>query len=209
MKHLNKELVVCKNVIKNPKMMTTVMRQFNFDEIQLYKNRSTSDEHHKELNQYHSVNLKEIEDNKNNGDNTKTREAIGVKLISNESYAKCSPRRPVTTLNNTLRMKATHFRRPRIVTKENYKQSSMGSLFSKRSWSVLMNSILISSSLLHRFPPSYCYYILLKFRQLDDQLPKFLWNIQKKLKDWVIQIKGKPLSTTLRSQTTSCLTQVH
>ena len=38
-------------------------------------------------------------------------------------------------------MKATHFRRPRIVTKENYKQSSMGSLFSKRSWSVLMNSL--------------------------------------------------------------------
>ena len=33
-------------------------------------------------------------------------------------------------------------------------------------------------SLLHRFPPNYCYYILLKFWQLVFQLPKLLWNIR-------------------------------
>ena len=41
-----------------------------------------------------------------------------------------------------------------------------------------VNLILIGSFSFHRFPPSYYYYIWLKFWQLKGQLPKILWNIR-------------------------------
>ena len=123
--------------------MTTVMRQFNFDELQLYKNRSSSEVESKTfMKNYKSLTAKHADQERDNRENLKTREAIGAKLISNESYLHCSPRRPVTTLNNTFRTKAVHFSKPEHnVSKINYKRSSMGSLFSKRSSSVLMNSL--------------------------------------------------------------------
>lgn len=41
---LQKQVAVCKNVIKNPKLMTDAMRKYNYDELQLYKYSSAKEE---------------------------------------------------------------------------------------------------------------------------------------------------------------------